>query len=393
MKVYPYSTQLIESDDIARVSLALKSSHLTQGELTTTFERAIAQFVGVKYALVLNSATSALYATFFALKSKYWAQDSRIYAITTPITFVATSNMMIQNDITPIFAAIKENGNINPQSIKEILRSHPKKNDIKMVVSVDYGGQSVDCDEIANIAKEHNLIWVSDSSHSFGGSYKGRKVGSIADVSIFSFHAIKPITTAEGGGIVTNDEEVYTLAKSILNHGIIKGEAWEYDCTNSGFNFRLSEVGAALGLSQLQKIESFILKREKIAKFYDKVFANNPFFHTMERDSLTISSHHLYPIFLHQDFVRKKKEIFNALHRHGIGVQVHYCPIYQFSLYKQLCKQDCTLAGKEVRECADRFYNAELSIPCAQSMSVKDAKIVSEVIIEVFKTMKTSFFI
>lgn len=387
MKVYPYSTQLIESDDTESVCRALKSSHLTQGEITKKIEDALAQFVGVKYALVLNSATSALYATFFALKAKYWSQDSHIFAITTPITFVATSNMMLQNGITPIFANIKENGNINPQSIKEILQSHPKKDMIKMIVSVDYGGQSVDCDEIACIAKEHNLIWVSDSSHSFGGSYKGRKIGGIADVSIFSFHAIKPITTAEGGAIMTNDEEIYALASKILNHGIIKGEAWEYDCIHSGFNFRLSEIGAALGLSQLTKIQSFLSKRAEIAKFYDEVFAGNEFFDTiMARDSHIMSSHHLYPIFLRSDLARRKKEIFATLHKNGMLVQVHYRPIYQFSLYKQLCQKD-SLVSEEVRECADRFYNAELSIPCAQSMSMQDAKIVSEVIMEVFKSM------
>ena len=386
VKVYPYSTQLIESDDIKCVCRALKSSHLTQGEITKKFEDTLAQFVGVKYALALNSATSALYAAFFALKAKYWSQDSHIFAITTPITFVATSNMMLQNGITPIFAAIKENGNINPQSIKEILQSHPKKDDIKMIVSVDYGGQSVDCDEIACIAKEHNLIWVSDSSHSFGGSYKGRRVGGIADVSIFSFHAIKPITTAEGGAIMTNDGEIYALASKILNHGVIKGEAWEYDCIHSGFNFRLSEIGAALGLSQLEKIQSFFSKRGEIAKFYDEVFAHNPFFSTMVRDSHIISSHHLYPIFLQPDLVQKKKEIFATLHKSGMLVQVHYRPIYQFSLYNQLCQKD-SLVSKEARECADRFYNTELSIPCAQNMSLQDARIVSEVIMEVLKSV------
>ncbi|MGX3098408.1 UDP-4-amino-4,6-dideoxy-N-acetyl-beta-L-altrosamine transaminase [Helicobacter sp. 23-1046] len=386
MKVYPYSTQLIESDDRESVCRALKSSHLTQGEITKRFEDALAQFVGARYALVLNSATSALYATFFALKAKYWARDSHIYAITTPITFVATSNMMLQNGITPIFANIKENGNIDSQSIKEILQSHPKKDMIKMIVSVDYGGQSVDCDEIACIAKEHNLIWVSDSSHSFGGSYKGRKIGGIADVSIFSFHAIKPITTAEGGAIMTNDEEIYAFASKILNHGVIKGEAWEYDCTHSGFNFRLSEIGAALGLSQLTKIQSFLSRRGEIAKFYDEVFANNEFFDTMARDSHIMSSHHLYPIFLRPDLAQRKKEIFASLHKNGMLVQVHYRPICQFSLYKQLCQKDF-LVSKEVRECADRFYNAELSIPCAQSMSMQDAKIVSEVIMEVFKSV------
>lgn len=384
VKIYPYSTQFIESDDVHSVSCALRSSHLTQGEITKNFENALTQFVGVKYALTLNSATSALYATFFALKAKYWTKDSQIYAITTPITFVATSNMMLQNGITPIFASIKENGNINPQSIREILCSHPQKEHIKMIVSVDYAGQSVDCDDIAQIAKQYNLIWVSDSSHSFGGSYKGSKVGGIADVSIFSFHAIKPITTAEGGAILTNDEEIYTRASQILNHGVIKGKEWEYDCVDCGFNFRLSEIGAALGLSQLPKVQSFIKRRDEIARFYDKVFANNAFFCTMKRDSHTISSHHLYPIFLHQDLVSKKKEIFNALYKCGIGVQVHYKPIYHFSLYDKLYGHNYDLVSQQARECADRFYNAELSIPCAQSMSVKDAKIVSDVILDTF---------
>ncbi|MGI0407020.1 UDP-4-amino-4,6-dideoxy-N-acetyl-beta-L-altrosamine transaminase [Helicobacter himalayensis] len=374
---YPYSTQLIDESDKKALLSALESTHLTQGQRVVEFEKALAEFCGVKYALCLNSATSALYVAYHWFKAQNL--DSQIYAITTPISFVATCNMMLANAITPLFAEVLPNGNINPKSVREILNTHKNKESIKLLVSVDYAGLSVEGEELEKIAQEFNLVWISDSSHAFGASYKGAKIGSLAHASIFSFHAIKPITTAEGGALLTNDESLYAHAQAMLSHGIIKGRAWNYDCIDIGFNFRMNELSAALGLSQLPKIKRFISVREEIARFYDEIFAKNPYFSTIARPSYMQSSHHLYPILLFPSLWCAKEDIFNALLTQGIGAQVHYKPIYQFSLYKRLF-------GEMRLESAESFYLSELSIPCAQNMSIKDAKEVAHILLEVLES-------
>lgn len=380
--MYPYSTQLIQEDDKSALLDALSDEYLTQGWRAREFESAIAQYCGAHYALVCNSATSALYIAYHAINSMLYAKspNTPIFAITTPISFVATTNMMLANHITPIFADITPSGHLDAKSVREILTSHPHKAHIKILVSMDYGGASIDCEQMRQLAQEFDLIWVSDSSHAFGASYRGQKLGSQADVSIFSFHAIKPITTAEGGALVTNHEEIYTYAQPLISHGIIKGKAWEYDCLDCGFNFRMHELSAALGLSQIHRIESFIAKREEIAQFYHQYFANNPFFSLLPH-SQDQSTHHLYPIFLHPPLWQHKRSIFENLHAHGVGVQVHYIPIYSFSLYKQRF-------GVMSLENAQRFYNAELSIPCAQSMDREDAKKVGDIILDVLDSYK-----
>lgn len=383
--MYPYSTQFIQEDDKKAVLCALDDKNLTQGWRAQEFESVIAKYCNVSHAIVCNSATSALYVAYHAIKSMLHTKSPHtpIFAITTPISFVATTNMMLANDITPIFADITPSGHLDPKSVREILTTHPHKQHIKLLVSMDYGGQSIDCTHMRELAQEFDLFWVSDSSHAFGASFQGSKVGSQADMTIFSFHAIKPITTAEGGALVTNNEVLFTHAKRLVSHGILKGDAWEYDCLECGFNFRMHELSAALGLSQLPKLQSFITKRTQIAQFYQQYFRNNPFF-TILPQATDIHTYHLYPIFLHEQFWDCKKRIFADLHKRGIGVQVHYIPIYSFSLYKQKF-------GEIHLQNAQRFYNAELSIPCAQSMNLDDAKHVGEIILKVLDSINKGY--
>ena len=382
--MYPYSTQCIQEDDKSALLRALDDENLTQGWRAKEFESTIASMCGTQYALVCNSATSALYIAYHAIKSTIESTpkstNTPIFAITTPISFVATTNMMLANHITPIFADITPSGHLDATSVREILSTHPHRAHIKLLVSMDYGGRSVDCAQMRQIAQEFDLIWVSDSSHSFGARFQGEQIGAQADVSIFSFHAIKPITTAEGGALVTNNEHLHTHAQRLISHGIAKGRAWEYDCLDCGFNFRMHELSAALGLSQIHKIESFIAKREEIARFYDHYFVDNPFFKTLPPAQDT-STHHLYPIFLHPRFWAHKIAIFESLHAQGVGVQVHYIPIHTFSLYKQRF-------GEVKLENAQRFYNAELSIPCTQNMERDDAKKVGDIILDVLDSYK-----
>lgn len=364
----PYSTQYIQDDDIDSVVNALSNDFITQGTLVETFENEIAKYIGVKFAIVFNSATSALNIAYKILDLK--GNDF----LTTALTFCATSNMMIENGVNPVFCDIDSNGNISPKSIAKNIT-----NKTKAVVSVDFAGNSVDVDTIVDICKANNLYFISDSSHSFGGEYKGRKVGNFADMTIFSFHAIKPITTIEGGAIVTNNEEFYNKAKLLCSHGIIKKKLWNSELACVGYNFRLSDVACALGLSQLKKLDSFIAKRNEIALFYDSFFKNNLDFTTLKIPSFVKSTHHLYPILLDKKFIGKKEDIFSSLVNTGVCVQVHYKPLYQYDLYRKLafsCAYSCRI---------DDFYKSELSIPIHQKMDLKDANFVANKLLETIK--------
>ena len=367
LSLNPYSTQLIEEDDIEAVAQVLRGATLTQGEQTEIFEKELAEYLGVKYVLTFNSATSALYCAYKA----YNLADSEV--ITTPISFVATCNMLLENDAKPIFCDIKSDGNINEEKIASLIT--PKT---KAIVSVDYAGKSVEIEKIKAIAQEHNLIWISDSSHSFGGEYKGEKIGGFADSTIFSFHPLKPLTTGEGVELATNDENIYKRAKLIRSHGVVKKTLWNSEVSESGFNFRMTDIASALGRSQLKKVDSFIARREQIARFYDEIFDNNPHFDTLLIPSYIKSSRHLYPIFLKQKYFCSKEEIFKALQKEGLGVQVHYKPIHLYSLYSPYSPLYM----------AEAFYKAEISIPCHQKMTQEDAKITAEKIFSVFQSLQ-----
>lgn len=364
----PYSTQCIDDDDIAAVVSALKGDCVTQGELVESFEKRIAEYLGVKFVVVVNSATSALNIAYKILPL------SRYKVLTTPLTFCATSNMMLENNITPIFCGCASNGNIDIVSINKMLDSN---DNIKAIVSVDFAGNSVEIDEILDICHRNNLYFISDSSHSFGGEYKGIKIGNFADMTIFSFHALKPITTIEGGAIATNNEDFYFMAKLLRSHGIVKTHLWDSELDSIGYNFRLSDVACSLGISQLKKIDSFIEKRMQIASFYDNRFKDNPYFNTIQIKDYIKSTYHLYPILLKQNLWCKKEEIFKSLLSRGIGVQVHYKPIYQFDLYKD---------SYHMIDSVEYFYNSEISIPCHQKMSLNDAEFVADTLLKVLES-------
>lgn len=390
----PYSTQFIDESDKNAVLEALFSTHLTQGSFTNQFEEEIAKFIGIKHAISFNSATSALYAAFRATKEfiesneftksdifadskhfQYAKKNKSMSIITTPISFVATTNMMLAHGITPIFADISMNGNLKLEGIESLLRE-----DTIAICSVDYGGNSVDMQAFSEFAKAHKILWISDSSHAFGAKYRGEMVGSKADMSIFSFHAVKPITTCEGGALVCNNDFFDKIARLVCSHGIEKKSLYNHECTMLGFNFRMNEIGASLGLSQLKKIESFLQIRQEIANFYNEYFKDNPYFYPLKHDVLAQSTHHLYPILLDPRFICMKESIANDLVRKNIGVQVHYKPIYNFKLYQQF--------GYPILRNAEDFYHAELSIPCHQHINLALAKIIADEILRSFDSLQ-----
>ncbi len=368
----PYSRQSIDEDDINAVIEALKSDFLTGGKKVEEFEQALAKYLDVKYVCVMNSATSALHVAY---KSIGLDKDDEI--ITTPITFAATSNAALMCEAKPIFCDVKTNGNINEEKIENLITSKTKA-----IVPVDFGGNPVNINKIQEICKKHKLHLIEDCAHALGSEIDGQKIGTQADISIFSFHAIKPITTCgEGGALVTNNKELYEKAKLLRSHGIVKKQVWNSDMVELGYNYRLSDVASALGISQLKKLDYFIEKRAEIASFYNERFENNPYFFPIKPPLHVKSAYHLYPILLDRSLWCAKEDIFKELQAKGIGIQVHYKPTYQFSYYKKLFG-DIKLHNTE------EFYKAELSIPCHQEMSLEDANFIADTLLNVLARHK-----
>ncbi len=364
----PYSTQVIEEDDIAAVVAVLRSSHLTQGAKVEEFEHALSDYVNARFCVTFNSATSALHAAYSVCGL---GEGDEI--ITTPISFVATSNMAVALGTKPIFCDIKMDGNIDENLIEALISPRTRA-----IVPVDFAGKPVAIKAINAIAKKYNLLVIEDASHALGSDINHQKIGSFADMTIFSFHAIKPITTGEGGAVVTNNEEFAKALKLFRSHGIVKKQLWNSDMVSLGHNYRLTEFAAALGLSQLHKLDRFINVRETIARYYDERFENHKLFSTIHIDVSEQSARHLYPLLLNPQLHCVKEEIFTELQTRGLGVQVHYKPIYQNSFYKERF-------GEIRLPTSEDFYRSELSIPCHQKMTMDDAINVADTVLDVIE--------
>ncbi|PDW27635.1 UDP-4-amino-4,6-dideoxy-N-acetyl-beta-L-altrosamine transaminase [Helicobacter pylori] len=370
MKEFAYSEPCFDEEDKKAVLEVLNSKQLTQGKYSLLFEEALCEFLGVKHALAFNSATSAL-LTLYRNFSDFSADCNEI--ITTPMSFVATANMLLESGYTPVFAGIKNDGNIDELALEKLITKKTKA-----IVSVDYAGKSVEIESIQELCKKHSLSFLSDSSHALGSEYQNKKVGGFALASVFSFHAIKPITTAEGGAVVTNDSELYEKMKLFRSHGMLKKDFFEGEVKSIGHNFRLNEIQSALGLSQLKKAPLLMQKREEVALVYDRIFKDNPYFtplHPLLKDK---SSNHLYPILMDQKFFTFKRSILESLHKLGILAQVHYKPIYQYQLYQQLFN---TAPLKS----AEDFYNAEISLPCHANLNLESVQNITHGVLKTFE--------
>ncbi|WP_025116761.1 UDP-4-amino-4,6-dideoxy-N-acetyl-beta-L-altrosamine transaminase [Lysinibacillus fusiformis] len=367
-----YGKQSIDEADIEAVVETLRSPFLTQGPKVEEFEQSVADYVGAKYAVAFSNGTSALHGACYA--AGIGAGDE---VITTPITFAATSNAILYCGGTPVFADIdSQTYNIDPEEIKKNITSKTKA-----IIPVDFTGQPVNLDEIMTIAEEHKLIVIEDGAHSFGASYKGRKIGSQAHMTMFSFHPVKPITTAEGGVITTDSEEYYEKLKLFRSHGISKtpyaveqGD-WYYEMTELGFNYRMTDMQAALGLSQIKKIDKFINSRREIADIYKKALDQFPGVILPKQLEGTKSGWHLYIIQLDQAVLNKtRKEIFNEMRTCNIGVHVHYIPVYWHPYYEQLG------FAKGICNVAESWYEGALTLPIFPSMEKSDVNNVIEIL-------------
>ncbi len=370
MKEFAYSEPCLDEEDKKAVLEVLNSKQITQGKRSLLFEEALCEFLGVKHALAFNSATSAL-LTLYRNFSDFNTDYNEI--ITTPISFVATANMLLESGYKPVFSEVKNDGNIDELALEKLITKKTKA-----IVSVDYAGKSVEVGSIQRLCKKYSLSFLSDSSHALGSEYHNKKVGGFALASVFSFHAIKPITTAEGGAVVTNDSELYEKMKLFRSHGMLKKDFFEGEVKSIGHNFRLNEIQSALGLSQLKKAPLLMQKREEVALVYDRIFKDNPYFtplHPLLKDK---SSNHLYPILMDQKFFTFKRSILESLHKLGILAQVHYKPIYQYQLYQQLFN---TAPLKS----AEDFYNAEISLPCHANLNLESVQNIAHGVLKTFE--------
>jgi UDP-4-amino-4,6-dideoxy-N-acetyl-beta-L-altrosamine transaminase len=370
----PYGRQWIDEEDVEAVVEALKGDFLTTGPYVSRFERAIADYVGAKYAVAFSNGTAALHGACFAAGI---GEGDEV--ITTPMTFAASANCVLYRGGVPVFADIDEKTyNIDPQSVEEKITEGTKA-----IIPVDFAGQPADLDPILEIAEKHCLVVIEDAAHALGAVYKGRKVGSISDMTMFSFHPVKLITTGEGGIIVTNNEEYYERLLQFRTHGITRDRSrmaedhgpWYYEMQFLGYNYRLTDIQAALGLSQLKKIEKFLELRRRYAAMYNDAFKGMDELILPHQPEWAESGWHLYVIRLRPEkLAASRREIFEALQRQNIGVNVHYIPVHYQPYYRKL-GYDKGICPK-----AERVYEEILTLPLFPAMSEQDVRDVIEAV-------------
>lgn len=380
MTLIPYSRQSINNEDVRGVIKVLKSAFITQGPIVEEFESKLAEYCKAKYAVVFNSGTSALHGAYFALGLKEGDEF-----ITTPNTFVATSNAGLYLGAKPVFVDIEEDtGNMDISKIEENVREKTK-----LIVPVHYAGHPVDLYKIHEIAKRYNLFIVEDACHALGAEYNKEKIGHCrySDMTVLSFHPVKHITTGEGGAVLTSNEDFYEKLLMFRTHGITKQKFanvadgdWYYEMHFLGYNYRMTDIHAALGKSQLRRLDKFVERRRKIARIYDETFKGNPYFDTHTERDYAFSSWHLYPIRLRDGSKKEKREIFTKMRESGIGVQVHYMPVYLQPYYQGL--------GYKRGLCpvAEDFYQREISIPIYPAMKDEEVEWVAGRIRQVFSS-------
>jgi len=378
-KFIPYGLHWINEDDIAEVVNVLKSDWITSGQKVADFERMLCKYIGCKYAIAVSSGTAALDISLQALGCPRGSE-----VITTPFTFVATSNTILYNGLKPVFADIeKDTRNINPNEIKKKVGRKTRA-----IIYVDYAGHPCDIKEIKEIADEYNLYLVEDACHALGAEYNGKKIGNFADMTVFSFHPVKHITTGEGGVVITNNEKFYEKLKMLRNHGIDKGAlerfgpeaGWTYDLKYLGRNYRITDFQAALGLSQLRKLDTFIEKRSEIAKRYNEIFEIVPEVEVPIVRPYVKHVWHIYTILLKN---LDRNAFFNKMKRKNVGVNVHYIPIYHFTYYRKHFN-----FNPVEFPVTENVFNRIITLPLFPKMSDEEIQRVIDAVEESIKELK-----
>ncbi|HFQ80025.1 MAG TPA: UDP-4-amino-4,6-dideoxy-N-acetyl-beta-L-altrosamine transaminase [Desulfobacterales bacterium] len=356
IKTIPYGRQSVAEDDIAAVTEVLCSEWLTTGPKVPAFEEAVAGYCGARHGVAVSSGTAALHAAMYAI-----GIETGDEVIVPAITFAATANCVVYQGGRPIFADVEEDTLlIDSEDVIQKITDRTKA-----IIAMDYAGHPCNYEVLSNIAKKHDLFLIADSCHALGAEYRGRRTGTLADLTTFSFHPVKHITTGEGGMIVTNNTYFADRMRMFRNHGITSDHrqraekhTWKYDMVDLGYNYRLSDIQCALGISQLKKLPNWLKRRQEIAARYDKAF--------MKTNIRSLSKHpkcsHAYHLYVVR--VPQRDKIFNILRESGIGVNVHYAPLHLHPYYRSKFNCQPGICPK-----AERAAESILSLPIFPALS------------------------
>lgn len=379
-----YGRQWIEDDDIAAVNEVLRSDYITCGPRVRELECMLAESMEAKYAVVVSSGTAALHCACIAAGIR-----SGDEVITTPLTFAASANCVLYCGGTPVFADInQETYNIDVDNIRMLITKKTKA-----IIAVDFTGQAVQSKEIREICDEYGLIFIEDAAHAIGTKYDGKPIGSLADMTCFSFHPVKTITGGEGGAVLTNSEELYRKLVLAPVHGITRDKghmeneleagSWYYEQITLGYNYRITDFQAALIISQMKKLGRFKARRKEIVEMYNDTFAEIPEIIIQKEILESDTCPHLYIIRLDLDKLNcTRKEFFDAMSAENVQCQIHYIPVYWFPYYRRLGY------NKGLCPNAEKIYETIMSIPLYPKMTDKDVKDVIHAVIKVIENYK-----
>ena len=377
--MYKYSTQYIDQEDIDSIIAVLRSDGLTQGPVIEEFEQALRKELIADYASAVSSGTAALHLAGLSLG---WKQGDLV--ITTPLTFLSSANCIVYTGATPDFVDIDPiTYTINPNMVEEKVKRYWQKGEkVKAVVAVDYAGHPCDWAALRTIADRYDLQLVNDNCHALGAKYRGDKGYAVkyAEVSTLSFHPVKHITTGEGGVTLTNDAKTDEKVRLLRTHGVTRDPEvmgaidgpWYYEMIDLGYNYRITDIQCALGISQLRKLDMFVMRRREIAKLYDEAFTDDPFSIIPTVSEEVEHAYHLYPLQVKFDEVSlSMPELFEKMSKKGIQLQVHYIPVHLQPYYRKnygFKKGDFPIA--------EEFYTREISLPIYYSLSNDDVRFI-----------------
>jgi perosamine synthetase len=373
-RMIPYGRQSVDEEDVRAVAEVLRSDWLTTGPKVAEFEEAVVQYVGAMYGVAVNSGTAGLHSAMYALGIGPGDE-----VIVPPMTFAATVNCVVYMGATPVFADVTPDTLlIDPMQVENKITPQTKA-----IIGVDYAGQPCEWDLLQAIAGEHGLALVADGCHALGAKYRGKKVGTLADMTVFSFHPVKHITTGEGGMVVTDNPDLAEKMRLFRNHGITTDHhqreeqgSWFYEMQDLGYNYRITDFQCALGMSQLQKLPEWIARRQAIAERYHDAFTDLSWIRPLFVREENSHAYHLYVVKIDIDII-SRMSLFQALRRSGIGVNVHYIPVHLHPFYRKNL-------GTFLGQCpvAEAAYERIVSLPMYPGLTDADQDAVIDAIRE-----------